>query len=240
MGAAAGRGAARPAPPPDAAEPGMTGAANWREAARAAAYDAAMAEGAERGEGPFNYRWEHVRAVVKLAGWLARALDADADVVEAAAWLHDVRKSAPEHALAGAREARRILADTDLPREQIAQVADAIEKHEGLFRETPVEPLEAAILWDADKLSKLGATAFLHWLAVGYLSHDSTEALMADNEAWLRSVQPRMAASMNTGPARAEARRRLRAMGAFHAALARELTLEDHVGDAVADADDEE
>ncbi|MFN8484722.1 MAG: HD domain-containing protein [Anaerolineae bacterium] len=218
----------------------MTKPTAWREAARAAAYAAAMVEGAERGEGPFNYRWEHVRAVVRLAGWLARGLDADADVVEAAAWLHDVRKAEPQHALAGAREARRILADTDFPQAQIGRVVDAIEKHEGLFRETPVEPLEAAILWDADKLSKLGATAFLHWLAVGYLSNASTEALMAENEQWLREVQPRMAASMNTGPARAEARRRLSVMQDFHAALARELALEAHVGDVHASADDEE
>ncbi|MFN8475112.1 MAG: HD domain-containing protein [Anaerolineae bacterium] len=212
----------------------------WRETVRAAAYHAAIAEGAERGEGPFNYRWEHVRAVVRLAGWLARELDADADVVEAAAWLHDVCKAQPQHALAGAREARRLLAETDFPQERIDRVADAIEKHAGLFRETPVEPLEAAVLWDADKLSKLGATAFLHWLAVGYLSSNSTEALMAENEEWLREVQPRMAASMNTGPARAEARRRLSAMQDFHAALARELSLEAHVGDPVADADEEE
>ncbi len=210
----------------------MTGdRASWREVARDAAYQAAMAEGAERGEGPFNYRWEHVRAVVKLAGWLARQLGADADVVEAAAWLHDVAKAEPEHALAGAREARRILAETDFPPQRVTQVVDAIEKHEGLFRETPVEPLEAAILWDADKLSKLGATAFLHWLAVGYLSNDSTEALMAENAEWVEDFQPRIAASMNTGPARAEARRRLSAMQDFHAALARELALEAHVGD---------
>ena len=213
--------------------------ATWREVARDAAYEAAMAEGAERGEGPFNYRWEHVRAVVKLALWLARQLDADTDVVEAAAWLHDARKAEPEHAVAGAREARRILAETDFPLERIERVVDAIEKHEGLFRETPVEPVEAAILWDADKLSKLGAMAFLHWLAVGYLSNDSTEALMAENAEWVTDYQPRIAASMNTGPARAEARRRLSAMQDFHAALTRELNLEAHVGDAVPDADEE-
>ena len=40
----------------------------------------------------FNYRFEHTYAVVLLARWLAPATGADPEVVECAAWLHDVAK----------------------------------------------------------------------------------------------------------------------------------------------------
>ena len=74
----------------------------------------------------FEYRWEHVQAVVGLAIHLAEQLDADCEVMEAAAWLHDICKMAPQHALVGAAEASVVLADTDFPPHKIAAVVDAI------------------------------------------------------------------------------------------------------------------
>src|SRR5690606_9035885 len=142
----------------------------WREAVRQAAAEQAEAEArrawrVEPGEPiPFEHRWEHVRQVVSLALWLAEETGADREVVEAAAWLHDVRKQEPSHAKAGALAAQVILAETDFPHEKIAAVADAIRKHEGMVRPAgaaPLTPLEAAVLWDADKLTKIGVQALI-------------------------------------------------------------------------------
>jgi uncharacterized protein len=94
---------------------------------------------------PFDYRFEHVAQVTALALRLARALGADLEVVEAAGWLHDVRKGQPSHAQAGANAARTILAATDFPPAKIEIVADAISKHEGLFREPDAPPLQPLI-----------------------------------------------------------------------------------------------
>ena len=109
---------------------------------------------------PFNDRWEHVQRVVQVAVWLADKCGADRDIVEAAAWLHDIRKSEPNHGKAGAAEAEQILRKTDFPAEKIAVVVDAIARHVGLTRAVgaaPLAPVECAVLWDADKLTKRDA-----------------------------------------------------------------------------------
>ena len=102
----------------------------------------------------FNYRWEHVTTVVTLAKRLAKLTGADKDIVEAAAWLHDVRKSGQgNHALAGAEFARHYLPKTDFPDDKVDQVAYAIEVHMGLWRDEPLKNLEAMVLWSRQRSS---------------------------------------------------------------------------------------
>ncbi len=150
------------------------------------------------GESPrFNYRLEHVKAVVRLAEYLAERLGADREVVQAAAWLHDLAKDTAkiylerdEHGREAAAEARGILANTDFPQEKVEAVCEAIEKHVGLYKEVLTEPLEAAIIWDADKLAKLGATAIAHYLALrpAFSPQEgeiTTEGILAEGEEWL-------------------------------------------------------
>jgi uncharacterized protein len=141
---------------------------------RKAAWKAAAAETEVKwgcASDAFNYRWEHVQAVVRTALRLAELVGADAEVVEAAAWLHDVAKLGHReaHGREGAAAARAILAQSDFPPHKVDAVAEAIAKHVGLFvpPESKIEPLEAAVLWDADKLTKLGALAVLHFVGYG-------------------------------------------------------------------------
>ena len=63
-----------------------------------------------------------------------------------------------------AEEARRFLLTTDFPPSKVDAVYGAIRVHEGLYKDERLGQLEAAILWDADKLSKLGATYLVHSL----------------------------------------------------------------------------
>src|SRR5690606_7903429 len=113
----------------------------------------------------FNYRWEHVTTVVTLALRLAELTGADAEIVEAAAWLHDVCKytDGSRHPIAGADFARTFLPTTDFPPDKVEAVAAAIADHMGLWRDEPLAVLEAQVLWDADKLAKIGLTAVFHW-----------------------------------------------------------------------------
>jgi uncharacterized protein len=213
----------------------------WRETVQSAARQAAMVDDRERwGDArmPFHYRWEHVQAVVRLAVRLAERTGADREVSEAAAWLHDVAKPQPteptgvgagrrrDHGRDGAVLARRILAGTDFPPHKVEPVADAIAKHVGLSHDEPVEPLEAAVLWDADKLSKLGATIVLH--GVGYLLAEGTrktgqliERLW--DEGWAEGIVD----NLNTAPARAAGQTRLAAYRAFCRQAAEEWNGED-------------
>ncbi|MBP6440868.1 MAG: HD domain-containing protein, partial [Caldilineaceae bacterium] len=121
---------------------------------------------------PFNYRWEHVQIVVGLALHLADLTGADREITEAAAWLHDICKGEPNHGAAGARAARILLEHTDFPAAKIDAVALAISLHVGLQRPPgapPLQPLEAAVLWDADKLSKLGVQALAYNLGMSFM-----------------------------------------------------------------------
>lgn len=200
----------------------------WRTVVKEAMREAAVAEVTEdgrRAEPPFNYRWEHVKAVVTLASKLAELVGADAEVVEAAAWLHDVAKQQGEsHAAIGAARARELLLETDFPPEKIEPVVQAIAEHVGLWREEPLTNLESMVLWDADKLTKIGLTAAFHWTAL-FMAGDqelTTDELIARgrNADW----QEKAVASLHTEAARAAGQARIRAYGRFWGDLALELS----------------
>lgn len=186
--------------------------------------------GQKKGEDPrFNYRWEHIKAVVAIAERLAEELGADRDVVRAAAWLHDLAKEEiaegkDGHGEASAQEARRILEATDFPKEKIPQVMEAIARHVGLFSDKPLASLEAAILWDADKLSKLGAVSLVHFLMANpaWRPGMTTQEVWARGREWL-DLAKGIVQSMNTAPAKKMAQQRYQFLEKFYQQLAREL-----------------
>lgn len=199
----------------------------WREHVREMMYRISLEEAQKRTgqlNPPFNYRWEHVQAVVQAALHLAAATGADSEVVECAAWLHDVAKDAGEdHPVEGAKIARQLLEQTNFPAEKIESVAIAIENHMGLWRETPLTHLESQVLWDADKLTKIGITAAIHWVC-STMARDkmhTTESLMT--EMILADWRKKTVASMHTAPAKVAAKTRLEAYNNLWHQLAREL-----------------
>jgi uncharacterized protein len=164
---------------------------------------------------PFNYRWEHVQAVVGLALHLADALHADREIVEASAWLHDICKMLPKHGSAGATEAIQVLKESDFPQVKIPAVAYAILHHVGLFRpegEPSLTPVETAILWDADKLSKLGVQSIIYSVSAPYHLGKSVTERRADFKQFAQKTLTRTVASMNTIPAQRIATRRYEEM----------------------------
>jgi uncharacterized protein len=142
---------------------------------------------------------------VRTALRLAELTGADVEIVEAAAWLHDVAKRghSEAHGPEGAAAARAILAQTDFPPHKVAVVVEAIAKHVGLSLppEIRIEPLEAAVLWDADKLTKLGATAVLHFVGYGATRGRST-AEMIERRPGVDRWQPQTVQSFQTEAAR--------------------------------------
>lgn len=176
----------------------------------------------------FNYRFEHTFAVVKMARWLCGQVGADLDVVECAAWLHDVRKrlkdpfSKDTHAQDASADLASILAATDFPPDKLPAVRHAIEHHVGLKLARRLEPIETACLWDCDKLSKLGAASLIHFGAIsGAFQPITTGDILGRGEAWLILCEG-IVASFNTGPAKAEGARRLAFLKAHYAQLHRE------------------
>ncbi len=176
----------------------------------------------------FNYRFEHTYATVLLARWLAPATGADLEIVECAAWLHDVakrlkdRQSKDTHAQDASARVEEILAGTDFPPSKIPAVRQAIECHVGLKLAKRLEPIEAACLWDCDKLSKIGAASLVHFSCVsGAFQPITTGEILRRGEAWLSLAQT-ITASFNTELAREEGARRLAFIQAHYAQLRRE------------------
>jgi len=198
----------------------------WRKAVQAAARKAAMRDPYDSHADcspAFNYRWGHVEAVVCLTIRLAELTGADRQVVEAAAWLHDIAKArSQDHGRDGAIAARYILAQTDFPSHKIDAVADAIAKHVWLDQPEPVEPLEAAVLWDADKLNKLGATTVLHLVGLLLTKGERPTVQLLERLADI-DWQEDVVRSLHTAPARAAGQQRLKAFRAFCQQVAAEV-----------------
>lgn len=115
--------------------------------------------------------FDHVLRVHALALRIAQAEGADAEIVSAAALLHDVARVEADrlgacHAEMGARQAREILRGH--PPDKVEAVAAAIGSHR--FRNA-VEPptLEARVLYDADKLDAIGAIGVARAYAIAGL-----------------------------------------------------------------------
>ena len=179
---------------------------------------------------PFLYRWEHVKQVVRTARLLAKKEGGDLEIVVAAAWLHDVCKlsDGENHAAAGAKFARKYLPTTDFPKQKIEPVAHAIAVHTGLWRDEPLKVLEAQILWDADKLTKIGLTAALHWMGNHFSKEDTTRTGESVLKMLNRSdFMEKTVSSFHTPTAQAVGTIRYAAYQAFCSGLEAELAQKD-------------
>jgi uncharacterized protein len=72
----------------------------------------------------------------------------------------------------------------------------------------PLAPLETAVLWDADKLTKLGVQALAFGLSMSYMRGLTLPQRRSNLLEFTQSVLARTVASMNTPPAQQEAARR--------------------------------
>lgn len=167
----------------------------------------------------YNYRLDHIDEVVDLAKHIASGTDANMDVIVLAALLHDLAKPGiggipvQHHGIASAKLAEDILPEEGVDPEMIAQVSDVIRKHVGLTLKKPLEPIEAQILWEADKLLKLGMIGFLQYVLNGVriLPGRSLEKIADDLREFL-NLASNIADSVVTERGRAIAQERLKTL----------------------------
>lgn len=184
---------------------------------------------------------EHIRRVVTNArALLAHHPEADAEIVIAAAWLHDcvaVAKDSPHRKQASAlaaKAATEYLQTTHFPAHKCAAVAHAIEAHSF---SASIEPktLEAQIVQDADRLDALGAIGMARCFAVSgglnrplYNPVDPFCEHRAPNDADFAldhffAKLFRIIDTLRTPAGRAEGQRRRAAMEHYLQALRREI-----------------
>ena len=103
----------------------------------------------------------HILPVVKNALLLAEKIGADKEVVEAAAYLHDIGRSKKEmelyksendHSVTGEKKTREILSNLGYSEEFIGKAAHCVLAHRGRKGPAP-ETLEAEIVANADAMA---------------------------------------------------------------------------------------
>ena len=105
-----------------------------------------------------DWDWKgHIERVVKFSKILAEKTNAEKEIIEIAAWLHDikkVKKQGSDHHLHGAEEAGQILKDWGYPEDKIEKVKHCIITHSSDKNYQPATP-EAKVLAAADALANL-------------------------------------------------------------------------------------
>ena len=127
------------------------------------------------GMAPYHH---HFLSVVNYAKRLAKEREADEEIVEIAAWLHDIgsiEDDIGEHHLTGPLIAQRLLKDKGYPQERIDAVKHCIRAHRG-SQDIPRETIEAECVADADAMSHFDNITSLFRLAMVTKEMDEEEA----------------------------------------------------------------
>lgn len=123
----------------------------------------------------------HIVRVYRLAERLAKAENADVEIVHAAVLLHDAEGQGAgeirlEHHHASAMFAAKILSEEGWSQDRILAVQHCIRAHR--FRDQSEKPqtIEAKVLFDADKLDAIGATGAVRAIAYAVLANQDLYA----------------------------------------------------------------
>ncbi len=114
--------------------------------------------------------WEcHIMPVVKHSLQLGELLKADLEILELAAYLHDIASITDanyveKHHTYGAQMAKQILRKLNYPEDKIKKVTECILTHRGSIK-TRRDTLEAKILASADAMSHFSKLVEMFYLA---------------------------------------------------------------------------
>jgi len=108
-----------------------------------------------------SHDWQHVERVLNTAVKIAKKEKADIDIVKIAVYLHDIgrhdlKEKNYDHAIEGAKMARKILKKYPISEEQVENICHCIEAHRFRNENKPVTK-EAKCVHDADKIDNIGA-----------------------------------------------------------------------------------
>lgn len=115
----------------------------------------------------FNYRLEHVQQVERDALRILEEIKGDEQILLAAVWAHDRFQSQLEnekHAYQAADWVKTNLGGMGFPAEKIDAVAYAIAHHSDPPGAIPAGMVEARILWDADRLTRIGPLSIINYM----------------------------------------------------------------------------
>jgi uncharacterized protein len=118
-----------------------------------------------------GHDWYHIERVWKLSQTLADAENANREITELGALLHDVAdwKFYGGDDSEGPRQARKWLESLSAPANTISAVVQIVEgvSFKGAGVETPMETIEGRVVQDADRLDAIGAIGIARAFAYG-------------------------------------------------------------------------
>ncbi len=178
----------------------------------------------------YNYRYNHVQSVVSTARYIAELVGADTEIVTLAAWMHDIAKpglgGTDDHGERSAKIAENLLIEAGIESKKIKCITDAIRWHVGIVLTKPLPTIEAQILWESDKLVKLGSVGIIHYIINGIqLEPGISLSGLAQKLREFVKLAERIAASMVTTPGKRLAKRRLEILRQFSLSLLDEISL---------------
>lgn len=112
--------------------------------------------------------FEHIRSVVKYAAVLTQKRQADEEIVEISAWLHDMGSilgDTENHHISSGVYAEELLKKYNYPQDKIDAIKHCILAHRG-SQNIKRETVEAECLADADAMSHFDSVAGLFRLAL--------------------------------------------------------------------------
>jgi len=165
-----------------------------------------------------THDWEHIERVYILATKIAEKEEADLELVQLGALLHDIGRIVREpHNVTGKAKAREILEGLSYDSKRIDLIENIIENH-NLGNWHKLGSMEEKIVWDADKLDGIGAIgvarAFFMGGETGLPFHDFT---------WFEDDTMLRYSRLNTSAAKEIGKERIEYMSRFFERLNKEI-----------------
>jgi HD superfamily phosphodiesterase len=122
---------------------------------------------------PFRNRFEHTKRVLTWTQRIQAIEGGNLEIITLAVIFHDAGWDGQvDHALLGAKLARKFLVDQGVKVDIVNRVGSAIETHNKRQNPPPNLPLENLIVMDADRLDELGVTTLV-WDAMATALEDA-------------------------------------------------------------------
>lgn len=164
--------------------------------------------------------WEHVERVYNLSYLISQQEEADIDLCQVGALLHDIGKVIGEpHNLTGRGRAKVLLRGMRYPSQRIERVLKIIENH-SMDNWGLLGSLEEKVVWDADKLDRIGAIG----LTRAFYRKGQARMDLHDLSVYKKYVQMSLE-RLNTKTAKDMAKKRMEFMIYFFDTLEKEFIL---------------
>lgn len=144
--------------------------------------------------------FDHVERVYNLCVELSKDYDVDADVLKAAAYIHDIAVpmyGPSKHNERALEVAGDILREIGFPKEKDELVYSAIKSHTR-YEDIKPESIEAKILKDADGIDYLGSIGILRGVARGLKNGSYTGNVSGEGTNLLNGLVDKVSGSFET------------------------------------------